>query len=178
MKPLYAALIAAAAVTAVAVCLTACRKKPDTDPIDGGVRHYIDENAPKVIRSTEIVSFQCKFSTLHMLREESELAGNVYELQATAEGGCYGLRVGEGGSFSPDADFFARLQAIVAENDLAQYNGIFHTVSGLPPDCGAELWVEYASGETIRSSDNQDCFLSVKAMTELKELFRLACENS
>ena len=44
-------------------------------------------------------------------------------------------------------------------------------MSGLPPDYGVKLDIQYASGESIRASNNQDCFLSLEAMEELISLF-------
>lgn len=63
------------------------------------------------------------------------------------------------------------LQKVVAEYDLAQYNGYSYRVSGLPEGYGACLEVEYASGEHIYASDNQSCFLSIDAMEALEALF-------
>lgn len=162
------------------VALAGCRKAPaDTDVIDGGVRHSVDENAPKVIESTQIVSFGCWFSALTLMEDDTGLAGRIYELKATQEGGSYetwaGGEVYDDLTFTPDPEFFDRLQQIVSQYDLAQFNGQHYSVSGLPPDFGAALTVEYASGETICASDNQSCFIPLDAMQALAELFREAC---
>ena len=57
----YVWMIAAFAL--IGLVVYGCRfKKDNTDVIDGGVRHWEDTNAPKVIQSTKITSFFCKAS--------------------------------------------------------------------------------------------------------------------
>ena len=170
----YWYLGAAALVLTIAAGMFLCRKKTSPDPeIDGGIRRSVDENAPKVIGSTEIASFYCKFSTTDRLRGDSPIAGHIITLRAEEKTGSYDLRgyPETSGSFSPDAEFFRQLQKIVSIYDFAQYNGQHYTVSGLPPDYGMTLDIRYASGETIRSSDNQSCFLPLEAMEAMVALF-------
>lgn len=170
----YWYLGAAALVLTIAAGVFLCRKKTSPGPeIDGGVRRSIDENAPKVIKSTQITSFYCKFSTTDRLRGDSPIAGHLITLQAEEGAGSFALRgyTETSGSFIPDAAFFRQLQKTVAQYDFAQYNGQHYTVSGLPPDYGMTLEIRYASGETIRSSDNQSCFLPLEAMEALVALF-------
>ena len=59
----------------------------ETDDIDGGVKTYNSgEDSPKVIESTEIVSFECEFSLIAaVFEEESELSGRIYKLSAVLE---------------------------------------------------------------------------------------------
>lgn len=170
----YWYLGAAALVLTIAAGALLCRKKTSPEPeIDGGVRHSVDENAPKVIRSTEITSFYCKFSTTDRMRGDSPIAGHIITLQADGSIATYALwgHPETSGSFIPDAAFFRQLQKTVAQYDFAQYNGQHYTVSGLPPDHGMKLEIRYASGESIRSSDNQSCFLPLEAMEALVALF-------
>ena len=185
MKPmLYVAIITVLCIGLLAaVLLPGCKKRPNTtDDIDGGVRHYVDENAPKVIESTQIVSFECYFSTLDLSIGDTALAGRVYTLKAAQNGGSYATRAGgevyDDLTFTPDPHFFEQLQHIVSQYDFAQYNGQHYTASGLPPDFGAKLTVEYASGEYICASDNQNCFIPLDAMQALVELFREACASN
>ena len=63
------------------------------------------------------------------------------------------------------------MQTLVAIYDLAQHNGHAYTVAGIPNEYGAQLNVQYASGESIYANDNQDNFLTPKAMNELLKLF-------
>lgn len=147
----------------------------DTEVIDGGTRHYVDEEAPKTIQSTKIVSFSCEFTATDIPMNESPIAGRYYTLYAAEYGGSFESRGGGEvfgqREFTPDADFFDALQQIVSQYDFAQFNGQHYTVSGLPPDHGAKLEIRYDSGESIRASDNQSCFIPLEAMEELVELF-------
>ena len=172
----YIIVLAAAGAALLAGCSGLLRTQPpDTEPIDGGTRHYLDEDAPKTIESTQIVSFSCEFSTTNLSMNSSPIAGRYYTLYAGEDGGNYEAR--GGGTvygqriFTPDKAFFEALQAIVTRYDFAQHNGQFYKVSGLPPDYGVKLDIQYASGESIRASNNQDCFLSLEAMEELISLF-------
>ena len=153
----------------------------ETDDIDGGVKTYNSgEDSPKVIESTEIVSFECEFSLIAaVFEEESELSGRIYKLSAVLEDATVKSNIqwsnragaGEEHDFTADASFMASLQEIVSKYDFAQYNGYISKVSGLPHMYGAKLDIKYASGESIYAHDNQDCFISLDAMNELVELF-------
>lgn len=147
----------------------------DTDVIDGGTRHYVDTDAPKTIDSTRIRSFHCEVSATDLTMDTSPIAGRYYTFDAAEEAGGYEARGGgtvyEKREFKPDADFFDALQQIVARYDLAQHNGRFYTVAGLPPDHGARLNIQYDSGECICASNNQSCFIPLEAMEELVSLF-------
>lgn len=155
----------------------------NTDDIDGGVKTYNSgEASPKVIESTEIVSFECEFSLIAaVLEEESELAGRIYTLDAEQDKeavkckiDCYGRESSSvPREFTADASFMKNLQTIVEKYDFAQHNGYESVVSGLPHMYGVKLDIKYASGESIYAYDNQDCFLPFDAMKELVELFNI-----
>ena len=168
--------IAMLLLVSVLFLLAGCtRVTDDTDDIDGGVRHSWDTDAPKTIASTQIVSFHFEFSATDLMADSSPLAGRYHTLHAAQDGGRYEARGGGDvfveREFVPDTTFFNALQQIVVKYDFAQYNGQFSTVSGLPPDLGAEMKILYDSGEIIRSSDNQSCFIPLEAMEELVNLF-------
>lgn len=158
------------------LALTGCGKTPDP-PVeeDGGKNHYTDTEAPKVIESAQIVSFSCTFSTMDIAEEDSPIAGKIFTLTFEGGKGGYAVRSRESvyldRSFSADPAFFEALQQIVSKYDLAQYNGTFCSVAGLPPDYGADLTILYASGERIHAFDNESCFLPIQAMEELADLF-------
>ena len=151
------------------------RPSHDTDDIDGGVRHSEDIGAPKIITSTQIISFHCEFSATDLMLDSSPVAGRYHTLHAEQSNGNYEARGGgtvyDERKFIPDKAFFDTLQQIVAKYNFAQYNGQFYTVSGLPPDHGAKLDIQYDSGESIRCSNNQSCFIPLEAMEELVDLF-------
>lgn len=154
---------------------------PETINEDGGVRKYNSgADAPKSINSSEIISFNCKFSLFSLvLEEESELDGKVYTLSADLENESvickakWRNRFGDGETkeFKTNVSFMAKLQEIASKYNLAQHNGYTSTVSGLPDMYGAKLDIEYSSGESIYAYDNQDNFLSLDAMEELVALF-------
>lgn len=164
-------------VPAAVICLLLRRHKRSPDPqIDGGVRTFEDSNAPKVIRSTRITGFRCDFSTYDRMVEDSPIAGYRITLQVGSDSGsysmCRGSEVCREGSFTPGEAFLEKLQQLVAAYDMARYNGKHYRVSGLPPDYGMALEICYASGESIRSSNNQSCFLPLQAMEALVALFQ------
>ena len=147
----------------------------DDGPIDGGATDNSDLKAPKSIESTQIISFDCRFSTMDT--DETEKPGNhIYQLHAKLENGAvqgiYQVRdTGETHSFRVSQKFLGEVQILVAIYSLAQYNGHNYTVAGLPDEYGAQLDVRYASRESIYANDNQDNFLPLEAMKELLNLF-------
>jgi len=151
------------------------KRQASRETIDGGVIHRIDENAPKKIRSSEILCFHCEFSTLDLMWEDSPIAGRVMILHAEKDlAYCHRRNTAQPQrySFRPDESFFRALQQIVLRYDFAQYNGQHYTVSGLPPDFGMKLQILYQSGESICASNNQSCFLPLEAMETLAQLFQ------
>ena len=171
-----AIMLGAMLLVGVPVLLSGCtRPSHDTDDIDGGVQHAVDTDAPKTITSTQIISFHCEFSTTDLMMDSSPIAGRYHTLHAESSGANYEARGGgmvyDERKFAPDEAFFDGLQKLVAKYDLAQYNGQYYTVSGLPPDYGAKLNIQYDSGESIQCSNNQSCFIPLEAMEELVNLF-------
>ena len=148
--------------------------EPD-DPVDGGVTDNSNPDAPKTIESTQIISFDCRFSTMD-LDEPGSLGNHIYQLQAKLENGAVKgsyqvLDTGEERSFRESHSFLNEIQGLVAAYELAQYNGHDVSVAGLPEEYGARLDVKYASRESIYAYDNQDDFLSRGAMDALLRLF-------
>ena len=155
----------------------------NTDDIDGGVKTYNSgENSPKVIESTEIISFEFEVSLYNIVVEESELVGRNYKLSAVLEDGAVKSKIkwrdragaGEEHDFTADASFMTNLQEIVSKYDFAQYNGYISKVSGLPDMYGAKIDINYASSERIYAHDNQDWFIPFEAIEELVRIFEEA----
>ena len=166
-----------------ALVLAGCGKtrgEETADAEDGGVvNSQSGDDAPKEIGSTEISRFRCESSQI-AVADPGELGNYVYTFEAERKDGtvfCTWERYGrgpEGGekhSFETDGAFLDALQKIVAGYDLAQYNGFYHSVSGLPGMYGDFLSIEYASGETIYAKDNQDSFLPPEAVYDFLVLF-------
>lgn len=174
-----------------ALCLTAAfvlawgfgEKRTGADiEEDGGVRNNSDLGASKVIRSTEIKTFSCYFSTLALAEEHCLGSFDYYTMKATRkeDGSVEGFYYpayrhsskDRAYTFYSDNTFLEKLQTIVSDYDLVQYNGMDLMVSALPDQYGVDLSIEYDSGETIKAYNNQENFLSFEAMRALKELFR------
>ena len=175
------------AIIGIAILAAGCvlagirrKRKPknETEDIDGGITKYTDTNAPKVIESELIISFECELSTLADA-EDDEYSGKNYKLYAKLRDGAvvakyeYYDRMGNSISkeFRSSVEFMRRLYGIVSEYDLAQYNGCHYHVAGLPDMYGADIDIVFASGESIRASNNQENFLNRDAVRELVELF-------
>ncbi len=142
--------------------------------IDGGTTEEIDHEAPKKIKSKELTSFLCYYSVMD--RDDFPLEGAVtYTFRAELSGdqvkGSYETEL-EKKEFTADKDFMTRLQKLVDELDLAQYNGIYRKTDGLPEEFGAKLSLKYASGESIYAYNNEDCFLSDEAMLKVEAFFK------
>lgn len=142
---------------------------------DGYNSDRTDPDAPKTISSTEMVSFDCCFSTLSLLECE-ELGNSVYILKAELKGETVNCRYHSSAddvdvSFETDASFLQKLQGAVSEYDLAQYNGIYSETKGLPEMYGADLRIVYASGERISAYSNDDNYLPLATMSTLNSLF-------
>ena len=152
----------------------------DMNEEDGGVVQRVNTNAPKTIKSKQIIIFECKFSTLAFLDSDEEIGNRVYILEARLENGFVNGRYCHRSRFENNVDvkfkaeqsFMECLQRIIEEHNLAKNNGVCYKVKGLPDMYGAKLMVDYASGERIYTSNNQDNFLSVSAIKEMLRLFR------
>ena len=187
MKWLYFSLGAALAVTAIAGGILAysrhCREQ-DSDNIDGGVVKRYWSDAPKVIASNEITEFHSVISLISAYHAD-EVGHRVYRLDAVIENNSVLVRYdwydrqgdSDKAEYKTDADFMARLQEIVSAYDFAQYNGYYHSVSGLPDMYGETLDVVYASGERLHVYDNQSGFLPYEAIIELVMLFGAATKT-
>ncbi|MBR3910245.1 MAG: hypothetical protein IKJ54_02990 [Anaerotignum sp.] len=64
---------------AVVLCIGCSPKEITEEPMeeDGVVRDNSDPDAPKVIESDFIISFQCEFSALDRMEEDTYLSGKI-----------------------------------------------------------------------------------------------------
>ena len=154
-------------------------EKMDMIDEDGGIIETVI-NAPKIIKSTQIVIFECEFSTPALLDLDADTGNCIYILEARLENEFVNGRYRHRSRFENNVDvkfkaeqsFMERLQRIIEEHNLAKNNGVCVEVKGLPDMYGAKLMVDYASGERIYTSNNQDNFLSVNVMKAMLRLFR------
>ena len=183
MKRIYLTvilLLLAAVLLAVAMLF----RRSDGTPTRGGIRtDNTDPDAPKAINSTEIISFECSFSTLRDL-DPGKLGKRFCSFQAARQNGSvigsYRSDVPSSPElsvkcdFKTDASFMAKLQDAVSNHGISRHNGLSVRVSGLPSKLGAKLYIVYASGETVSASNNQTNFLSSEEMEAIEAVFRQA----
>lgn len=149
--------------------------EPPEPPAPGGSDDYIDPDAPTTIVSDELTSFSAYIALDYEIEGHPELRDwHFVRLEAARDGEGVRCRLEnalEQRESTRDAAFLDALGELIARHNLAAENGRFHHTYGLPDDFGVTLDAVYASGETIRFSDNQSMFLPVDAVTELITLF-------
>ena len=181
MKKMWKLIIFLILSITLAAFVFSFRNSDSPSNTGGGKTDNTDPNAPKVISSTEITSFKCSFTTANALNPGG-LGRRFYSFEASLQSGkvtgSYRSEVSSSpdetvsGSFEVDSAFMTNLQTIVAEHDIAKYNGISIRVGGLPPKLGSRIYITYASGEEISAANNQSNFLTVSEMEALEALFR------
>lgn len=157
--------------------VTASDTEPEA-PIDGGTTDRSDPDAPKSIRSKQVIAIDCRFSTLDDA-EPGALGNHVYRLSAKLENGAvkgeYAVRdTGETRVFRESHSFLNDIFELADRYQVAQFNGHHRETAGLPPDYGVDLDIRYASGESIRVSDNQDNILPYNFLNETVQRFEEA----
>lgn len=96
-------------------------KKMDMIEEDGGIVKTVNVNAPKIINSTQIMIFECKFSTLAFLDLDADIGNRVYILEARLESEFVNGRYRHRSRFENNVDvkfkaeqsFMERLQRII-----------------------------------------------------------------
>ena len=151
-------------------------ESPSAD-IDGGVRIRRDTDAPKEIESVKLLRFSCSFSTVS-LEEQEGLGCGVYSFSASIDGDSISRSCSLRGRENLEKckekcsdTFLDELEELIRKNKIADYNGNYYKVSGLPDFYGATVSAEYESGESIYCYNNQDPFLPIPFMRELCRLF-------
>ena len=152
---------------------------PDTVIEDGYEIKRDGADAPKEIKSKDIVFFELEFSTLNMTDAVCGIEPGEYKYKANLSGESVIVDIksyphsaqASRRIVSADNTFLPRVQEIADRFNVAGFNGIYHEVAGLPDFCGAQIFVCYASGEKITAFDNQDMFLDIEMLLEYKKLF-------
>ena len=149
--------------------------------MDGGTRIRRDVDAPLEIISRELVKFECTYSALSLIDDDTLLRG-VYTFSASVQGnGCtvsYGVSTHSGSSVCEPrpAQLLCDIEELIRRYNVSQHNGRYYKVSGLPDFFGASVEAEFASGEYISCYNNQDPFLPAEMIRELWLLFS-ECER-
>lgn len=149
--------------------------------ICGGTKDDTDYNAPKMIRSDELISFDTGFYRCADLLYDTDRS---YRFKmSVAENGVLTITEGydEKLKCETDATFAASLQKLIRKYELVKLNGIQKQTYGLPPEY-APYWIkaEYASKETLYFSVNGDPYAEwTGAVLELfaKEFARHGMED-
>ncbi len=116
---------------------------------DGGIRDHSNPDAPKTIRSREIVALNVNF---RLWDESDGQESRAYALDIRREGDVFLLTASGGtkGTVQVDASFPDKVQQIIEKHGLTRLNGINRTTSGLPVEFSpCTLTVDYASGERL-----------------------------
>lgn len=125
-------------------------------PVSGGVTNNTDYNAPKEIKSENLISLSVGFYHEDKYNRSS---GRYYNfiLEPDEEGRIIFKESYVSEGFEVDKSVLSDVQAIIKKYDLAKSNGYHKTTAGLPPqfeECFFEA--KYDSGEYISFSENSD----------------------
>lgn len=154
--------------------------------VDGGTRIAYDTDAPKEIVSRALVQFSCRFSSVSLIEKESSLQCGLYHFSAKKNEDGKGCSVSCGRVASVrdqqlqtvrPLSFMDEIERLLRAYNVAQYNGSYYSVSGLPSFFGASVDAVFESGESVYCYNNQDPFLPISLIKELCILFDLDSEN-
>lgn len=155
----------------------------------GGTTASQLKNAPTEIQSTEMLLFsvRCSFYTVCRNEPMPDAPDHLYAYAAKCAKGTlvyfdartrYALKPEE----MPQKallkeDLMPALAELTKELNLASRNGFHSFTHGLPQDFGGAIDIVYASGETIRTSDNQSPIISLQADAAIANFFRKALKG-
>ena len=155
----------------------------------GGTDAYLEEYAPKEIKSDKMTFFQATSALgrpFPMPTGENAVEPlcyiSAYALPC-AQGSFLYFESASGYRGSRDAvgawalvkeDIFPKLVELVRKYALAQSNGYHSQTHGLPENFGGSVEIEYESGEKIGFSNNQTPILRTEAAAEIAEIFTKA----
>jgi len=147
---------------------------------EGGVVKRFWTDAPKSIESRELISFSCRFIFTSAENDDRFQRRRACSLSAEyiADGRVV-CRAAVKCRYEPNlereaeksAELMKAIDTVLRTHGVAEYNGYYHSVSGLPDFFGSALDACYKSGEKIRFYDNQQSLLTPAAKRELCRLF-------
>lgn len=145
--------IIAALLAAAAALFSGCSSA-------SGTRHTSGSGEAQTIASKDLVSFDCEFYTTNLCDYNGKPYYYCHFTLVPEDGVCLCTASVEtsGGSFDVSfdapADALTRLQAVIDGTGFAACNGHYGYTDGLPGRYGGSVTAEYASGETLKASDN------------------------
>ncbi len=149
----------------------------------GGLTQQIDNNAPKTIKSRDLVFFSAEssFRTLASncaVNEEYAWIDFISVYAVKLDKGSFlflnardAYEKSEIGFAYVKTDIFPKLADMIEGAGFAGRNGVYRFINGLPQNFGGEVRAEYASGEKLGFSDNQTPVFSKAFGIELYALF-------
>lgn len=153
-KFILQALLCVAAFLGLGGCVGASLPDP---PVCGGVTDKTDHSAPKTISSGQIAAFHAHFFLQGEWLPAEKGQFYTFDIEKDSSGVLMASSASPAISFPADAGLLAKLQAIIAEHNLAADNGIYRTTAGLPPAYQpCRFKAVYASGEVLQFTKNND----------------------
>ena len=161
MKKIFSLLLLVAASLGTFLALGGCAGSSRAnssdcadDCIDGGVTRRSSYDAPKVIRSAEIVALDTNFFLLDREEGGHGRGGRHWAFEVRREGEAFLLtarpRGQEARAVAVDEAFLREVHAVILKHDLPRRNGFDEVTSGLPVQYSScSLSVDYASGERL-----------------------------
>ena len=152
--------------------------EPIEIPVNGGRDENWDKNAPKEIKSEDLIYFDSWFAN----NETQELEWGKYFFKAELgeDGKVTGsyYYMDKNGDFAPlefpfetDASIMKEINEIVKESKIVAWNGYYGHTNGIPENYGFAIDAKYASGERLYCSDNAGNYFSEETMLALNNLF-------
>ena len=128
------------------------------ESIEGGtVTNKTDYDAPKEIQSREITEFDTTFVSYTRWKTDDRDHRFHFTVKADADGTLIASEEELGVSRPADEALLSAVQEVIERNGLAAMNGVYRVTAGVDPDFGeGGMTVRYASGETLRFTDNNN----------------------
>lgn len=161
-------------------CSISSQNRDQDVEIEGGRRSYTNPDAPKVIESKEIISFEYGFDSEDLVYLDNVFPYDYcyFSLENQDDGVLYKATLSRDFQGLTEVELVVShstledLQNLLEEEDVARYNGIDEFVNGLPNNFGGDLLVKYASGEYISASDNSQQLLGSQTNQAIYGFFR------
>ena len=149
----------------------------------GGTSQSVDDKAAKEIKSNEAVIFNVSSALgFDVDGKQKEIIDFISAIAVKVEGGAFLLletRKGRDRYAQIDmqsayikADPFKELNELVKKYDFIKSNGRFSFTHGLPENFGGEVYIKYASEETIKFADNQEPIFGLSCAVDIANIFR------
>ena len=129
--------------------MSGCEKKPNDDPVSGGIIDHSDPSASKVIESKNLVSLETGFFCYETDPAEG---GYRYSFSLKKIDGKPTLSENKRYQISCEVEeaVLGKVEEIIEQYNLAEWNGRNRYTSGLPEEYAPYyLSAEYASGERL-----------------------------